>query len=85
MNIYDKKFLSDNLKDPAMVDPFLKVAVRKARLTAIILGSVSGIALIACVYAFVQRSIADQVRSELEANKIEITRLTKELQECSTK
>ncbi len=76
--LYNKDFLNENLKDPSLADGFLKQAVKRARKTAIILGSVLVVAEIAVVYGFVAQTKAREVVIQVEIKKTEFDNCIKE-------
>jgi len=65
-SIFDKTFLSGQLKDPSLADKFLSDSMDQARKTALIMGGVLIIALISIVYAFVQDTLEKEAHRKAE-------------------
>jgi hypothetical protein len=58
-----------NLKDPSLFDVIQKSLLRRARITALVLGSFLIIALLAVVYAFVQQTLAKESMKQASAQQ----------------
>jgi cell division protein FtsL len=69
-----------NLKDPALFEVIQKSLLKRARITAIVLGSFLIVSLIAVVYAFVQQTLAIEAQKEALTQKTQMEQCIGEAQ-----
>ena len=76
-----ENYLKQQGMDP---ESFFKSQLKQARITAIVLGSTTIFSLICCLFAYLQKTEADNLRQQLQNSEARYVELQGAYEECKT-